>query len=113
MNIPQPAQRLEKIAQIQRMERGKLTVMREGPQGPHYKLQSWEKGKNLSRYVARDQAAAVQQAIAGYRQFQELTEQYAQAVIDQTRAELAANSKKKKYKSRRKSAWPRTRKSRH
>ena len=113
MSIPQPAQWLEKIAQIQRMERGKLSVMREGPQGPHYKLQSWEKGEKLSRHVACDQAAAVAQAIAGYRQFQELTEQYAQAVIDQTRAELAANSKKKKYKSRRKSSWPRTRKSRN
>ena len=113
MNIPQPAQWFEKIAQIQRMERGKLTVMRESPQGTHYKLQSWEKGKNLSRYVACDQAAAVEQAITGYRQFQELTEQYAQAVIDQTRAELAANSKKKKYQPRRKSSWPRTRKSRN
>ena len=113
MNIPQPAQWLEKIGQIQRMERGKLTVMREGPQGPHYKLQSWEKGKNCSRYVSRDQAPAVEQAIEGYRQFQELTEQYAQAVIAQTRAELAANSKKKKYQSRRKSSWPRTKKSRN
>jgi hypothetical protein len=113
MNITQPAQWFDKIAQIQRMERGKLTVMREGPEGPHYKLQSWEKGKNLSRYVSRDQAPAVEQAIEGYRQFQELTEQYAQGVIDRTRAELAANSKKKKYKSRRKSAWPRTRKSRN
>jgi hypothetical protein len=113
MNIPQPARWLEKIAQIQRMERGKLTVMREGPEGTHYKLQSWEKGKNRSRYVSRDQAPAVEQAIAGYRQFQELTEQYAQAVIDQTRAELAAHSKKKKYQSRRKSSWPRTRKSKH
>jgi hypothetical protein len=113
MNIPQPAPWFDKIAQIQRMERGKLTVMREGPEGPHDKLQSWEKGKNLSRYVSRDQAPAVEQAIAGYRQFQELTEQYAQAVIDRTRAELAANSKKKKYQSRRKSSWPRTRKSRN
>lgn len=113
MNIPQPAQWLEKIAHIQRMERGKLTVLREGPQGTHYKLQSWEKGENLSRYVACDQAAAVEPALAGYRQFQELTEQYAQAVIDQTRAELAADSKKKKSQPRRKSAWPRTRKSRN
>ncbi len=113
MNIPKPAQLFEGIAQIQRMERGKLTVMRQGPEGPYYKHQAWENGKNLSRYVSRDQAAAVKEAIDGYHQFQELTEQYAQAVIDKTRAELAANSKKKRYKPRRQSSWPKTRKSKN
>jgi len=93
------------------MERGKLSVMREGPEGTYYKHQAWENGKNLSRYVASDQAAAVQQAIDGYHKFQELTEQYAQQVIDNTRAELATDSKKKKYRRRSKSSWPKTRKS--
>jgi hypothetical protein len=106
-----PAQLFEKIGQIQRMERGKLTVMREGPEGPYYKHQAWENGKNVSRYVPCDQAPAVQQAIQGYQKFQELTEQYAQAVIDKTRAELAAHSKKKKYHLRRKSSSPKIRKS--
>jgi hypothetical protein len=32
---------------------------------------------------------AVRQALAGYQQFQQLTEQYAQQVIEKTRAELA------------------------
>jgi hypothetical protein len=111
MNSPTLAQWFEQIAQIQRMERGKLTVMREGPAGPYYKHQVWENGKNLSRYIPREQAAAVQQAIDGYQQFQELTEQYAQLVINKTRAELAAHSKKKTYHLRRKSSWPKTRKS--
>jgi hypothetical protein len=111
MNPPKPTQLFEKIAQIQRMERGKLTIMREGPEGTYYKHQAWEKGKNLSRYVSSDQAAAFQEAIEGYHKFQELTEQYAQSVIDKTRDELAANSKKKSYKLRHKSSWPRTRKS--
>jgi hypothetical protein len=111
MNSSKPAQLFEKIAQIHWMERGKLTVMREGPEGPYYKHQAWEKGTNVSRYVSRDQAPAVQQAIAGYHQFQELTEQYAQAVIDKTRAELAVSSKKKKYHRHPKSSWPKTRKS--
>jgi hypothetical protein len=111
VNIPKPAQLFEKIAQIQRMERGKLTVMREGPEGSYYKHQAWENGQNLSRYVSRDQAPAVQEAIDGYQKFQELTEQYAQALIDKTRAELAANSKKKTYHLRRKSSWPKTKKS--
>jgi len=93
------------------MERGKLTIMREGPEGPYYKHQAWENGQNLSRYVSRDQVAAVQDAIEGYQKFQELTEQYAQAVIDKTRAELATNSKKKTYHLRRKSSWPKTKKS--
>ncbi|MCL5099434.1 MAG: hypothetical protein M1608_18250 [Candidatus Omnitrophica bacterium] len=46
------------------------------------------------RIAGGDQAQAVQQAIEGYHQFQDLTERYAQAIIDQTRAELAAHSKK-------------------
>jgi hypothetical protein len=111
MNTPQPTHLLDKIAQIQRMERGKLTLMRQGPQGPYYKLQAWENGRNLSRYVPRDQAATVQEALDGYQQFAQLTEQYAQAVIAQTRAELAAQSKKKIYRLRRKSSGPKTRKS--
>jgi len=107
----QTAQLFEQIAHIKRMERGKLTVMREGPEGPYYKLQAWEKGKNVSRYVSRDEAAAVREALEGYHRFQQLTEQYAQVIIDQTRAELAALSKKKTYRLRRKSSWPKTRKS--
>lgn len=102
---------LQQVAQIKRMERGKLTVMSQGPEGPHYKLQAWENGKNISRHVSRDQADAVQDALAGYHKFQDLTEQYAQTVIEQTRAELAAHSKKKIYNLRRKSSWPKIRKS--
>ena len=111
MNTPHSAQLFEKIAQIQRMERGKLTVMREGPEGPYYKLQVWENGKNLSRYVSRDQATGVQAALDGYHQFKDLTEQYAQTVIDRTRAELVAQSKKKHYRLHRNSSRSKTRKS--
>jgi hypothetical protein len=108
MNLTQLSQQ---IAQIKRMERGKLTVMSQGPGGPHYKLQAWENGKNVSRHISRDQADAVQDALKGYEKFQNLTQEYAQDVIDQTRAELAAHSKKKIYSLRRKSSWPKTRKS--
>lgn len=111
MNTPNPTQLCQQIAQIHRMERGKLSVMRQGPERTHYKLQVWENGKNLSRHVSNEQAPAVQQAIDGYQRFQDLTEQYAQQVIDKTRAELAAHSKKKKYNLRSKSSWPKTRKS--
>ena len=108
MNLTQLSQQ---IAQIKRMERGKLTVMSQGPEGPHYKLQAWENGKNVSRHISRDQADAVQDALKGYEKFQNLTQEYAQDVIDQTRAELAAHSKKKTYNLRRKSSWPKIRKS--
>lgn len=101
----------QQVAQIKRMERGKLTVMSQGPDGPHYKLQAWESGKNLSRHVSRDQADAVQDALEGYHKFQDITQQYAQSVIDKTRAELAAHSKKKIYNLRRRSSWPKTKKS--
>ena len=111
MNSPYPTQLFEKMAQIQCMERGKLTVMREGPEGPYYKLQVWENGKNLSRYVSRDQATSVQAAIDGYHEFEALAERYAQTVIDRTRAELAAQSKKKQYRLRRNSSRLKTRKS--
>ena len=111
MNSPQSIQLFQQMAKIKRMERGKLTLMSHGPEGPHYKLQAWENGKNVSRHVSRDQADAVQEALDGYRKFQDLTQQYAQTVIEQTRAELAARSKKKIYNLRRKSSWPKTRKS--
>jgi hypothetical protein len=111
MNNPNLAHLAGQIAQIQRMERGKLSILREGPEGPYYKLQAWEDGKNLSRYIPAHQADAVQQAIDGYRQFKELTDDYAQGVIARTRQELAADSKKNGRKSRRTSSWPKTRKS--
>lgn len=91
------------------MERGKLSVIRQSPSGPFYKIQARENGKNLTRYVPRDQAPAVQEAVAGYQRFQDLTEQYARLVIDKTRAEIASTSKKTKLRP--KSSLPRTLKS--
>jgi hypothetical protein len=100
---------LQKIAQIQFMERGKLSIIKESASGPFYKLQARENGKNVTRYVPREQAPAVQQALDGFKQFQALTEQYAEEVITQTRAAIAAGSKKKPARSR--SSGPRNRKS--
>jgi hypothetical protein len=100
---------LQQIGQIQSMERGKLSVIKESASGPFYKLQARENGKNLTRYVPREQVPAVQEALEGYKQFQALTEQYAHEVITQTRAAIAAGSKKKS--SPRRSSSPRSRKS--
>ena len=91
------------------MERGKLSLMRETSSGAAYKLQAWEKGKNLSRYVPPEQAPAVQEAIDGYARFQALIGQYVDQVIQRTRAEIASASKKTKHRP--KSSSPRTPKS--
>ena len=96
MHPPKSAENLlAQIALIQSMERGKLSVMRDTSAGPAYKLQAWENGKNVSRYVPPEQGPAVQEAIEGYRRYQALAEQYAQLKIEETRAAIAAGSKKK------------------
>lgn len=109
MKHPLPTQILQQIAQIQRMEPGKLCVMGYGPNGPYYNLQCREDGKTLTRYVPGDQAELVAQHTANYQQFQTLVGQYAQIIIEQTRAERAAGSKKKTPHL--KSSWPKSKNS--
>ena len=89
------AQILRRIGQIQHMEPGKLCVMRQGPNGPYYNLQWREDGKALSRYVPSDQVEAVAQDTANYQQFQALVAQYAQLIIEHTRAERGPALKKR------------------
>ena len=103
------AQILQQIAQIQRMEPGKLCVMGQGPNGPYYNLQCREQGKTLTRYVPGDQAQVVAQHTANYQTFQALVSQYAQLIIEQTRGERTAGLKKKTPRPR--SSWPKNRKS--
>jgi hypothetical protein len=74
---------LEQMAQIERMERGKLCAMGERP---HYNHQTWQGGKNVVRYVPAGEAKFVTDAIEGYKLFTELVEQYVDEVIRQTRA---------------------------
>ena len=95
MNTSTPTKLLEQIAQIQRMEPGKLCVIRQGPEGPYYSLQCHEGGKNRSRYVPRDQAEAVAEHTAKYQEFRTLVDAYAQQIIDQTRRERSEGVKKK------------------
>ena len=86
---------LQQMAQIQQMERGKLCLLRHGPNGPYYNHQTWENGRNVSRYVPPDQLEAMQQAIAGYQQFQGLVQQHVEQVVQSTRAQRVAGAKKK------------------
>ncbi len=69
---------LERMAAIERMERGKLCQM--GGR-PHYNHQTWREGRNEVRYVPKDEAVELKKDIAGYQLFIKLAEQYADAVI--------------------------------
>jgi len=110
MNAPiTPQVLLHQIAQLQHLERGKLCILRQGPNGPYYNHQTWEKGKNVSRYVPQDQVALLREAIAGYQQFQTLVEQYVQLMVQQSRAERTAGFKKKTPAPS--SSWRRTKRS--
>ncbi len=77
-------QLLERIAKIERMERGKVCRM---TGRSHYNHQTWRNGRNEVRYVPADDLEALQQAIEGYQLFLRLTEQYADEVIRLTRRE--------------------------
>jgi hypothetical protein len=98
---------LQQIANIQRMEPGKLCVIGQGKNGPYYNLQCREQGRPVSRYVPQEQVETVAQNTANYRTFQSLVDQYAQLVIAQTRAERMGGQKK----SRRPSSTSRTKSS--
>ena len=116
MNPPHRTDLLAQITQIQHMERGKLTAYhfkdRPAGSGPYFKLQCWENGKNVTRHVPAEQVPLLEDALAGYAKFQELTEQYAQAIIGQTRQELlTVGVKKKKPGPHPSSSWPRNKRS--
>jgi hypothetical protein len=91
---------LKEIAAIRSMERGTLCRLRSGP---YFNHQTWENGRNRVRYVSQADVPALQEAIAGYRRFLDLTRQYADLVIEQSRASRAATKSREPAKrSRRK-----------
>jgi hypothetical protein len=112
MNNLTKEQILQQITTISTMERGKLSAYsfkdRSGLAGPYHKLQHWQDGKNHTRYIPTDHLPAIQAALAGYTQYQQLTEAYAELVIAETRENLAA---RKKRKVRPRSVSPKKRKS--
>ncbi len=106
---PTPQSLLHEIAQIQRLDRGTVSVLRQGPQGAYYNHQCYENGRNVTRYVPPEQVPDLKEAIGGHHRVQELMAQYVQLMVDKTRAEREAGSKKKSLRP--KSFSPRTRKS--
>ena len=92
-------QLLAQISAIQRMEKGTLSTYvppgRSPGAGPYHKLQCWVEGKNVTRHVRPEELPAIKEALAGYARFQELSGQYAQLIIQQTRHQLDVDIKKK------------------
>ena len=105
---PTPQSLLQQIAQIQHLDRGTISVLRQGPQGPYYNHQCYETGRNVSRYLPPEQVPDLQAAIDGYHRVQELMAQYVRLLVEKTRAEREAGVKKKT--PRRKFSWPKTKK---
>ncbi len=100
MNKPlSPSQILAQITQIQSMEFGKLSEYRHPERskdsGSYFRLQIWKDGKNHSRHVRPEELPALREAIEGYARFRALSEQYAQAIVSQTRARVEEGVKKK------------------
>jgi len=87
---------LERMAEIERMERGALCQM---TGRPHYNHQTWRDGHNEVRYVPKDQVAELRKDIAGYQLFTKLAEQYADEVIRITRRRRDAQKQDRKPKS--------------
>ncbi len=92
---PTPESILHDISQIQCMDRGTVSIIREGPSGPYYNHQCYEEGRNVSRYVPGEQVADLKEAIEGHHRFQQLMEQYVHLMVERTRAERLAGLKKK------------------
>jgi hypothetical protein len=112
MNPTDKTHILQQIAAIDAMERGKLSayIFKERPEGsgPYHKLQYWRDGKNHTRYIPEAELPAVEAALAGHARYRQLTEQYADLIIEETRQNIAGLKKKP---ARRRSAWPRRKKS--
>ena len=100
MNPPDKRHLLQQIAAITAMERGKLSSYspNDGPaaSGSYSKLQRWECGKNHTRHIPTEEVPAVQAALAGYAHYQQLTAQYADLVIAETRQSLAEEKKRRR-----------------
>ena len=92
-----PESVLQQIAQMQRMDQGTVSVLRRGPHRSYYTHQCYENGRNVSRYVPAEQVPELEEAIEGYRRFQELVKQYVQLQVEKTRAERQEGLKKRAH----------------
>jgi hypothetical protein len=93
---------LQQMEQIQTMERGSLQEeTRPSKQdasqsnGPYFKHQVWEDGKNQTRRVPSDEAEALAQAIQGRKKFEQLAEQFVETTVAMTRSQPSRPDSKK------------------
>jgi hypothetical protein len=91
-----PEALLQQIASIERMERGTLCILRQGPNGPYYNLQIREQGRHVSQYVPSDQEPLLRENIAAYEQFKSLVEEYVRLLSERSREQRLAGVKKKR-----------------
>lgn len=101
---------LQQMEQIDHMELGSLQAetrpsLRQPnqPQGPYFKHQIWEQGRNVTRRIPPDKAPSLAKAIEGRKEFEKLAGQFVHATVAMTRAGASMNSKKNGMKSRRRS----------
>lgn len=92
-----PEKILEEIRQIQQMERGKLSPMRGGR---YFNHQMWREGRNVVAYVPPEQVPSFQEAIVGYQRYLELTQAYADLIIQHARQQRAKAFPKKSRSTR-------------
>jgi len=91
MNTTIKAKQLwERMARIDRMERGTLSQMKGRN---HFNHQTWQAGRNVVRNVPRDQVEALQKDIQSYAQFMDWVRQYADEIIRISRRQREAISK--------------------
>jgi len=78
------------------MERGKVCKMK-GRE--HFNHQTWQNGRNLVRYVPREEIEDLQAAIKGHDRFRQLAQRYADEIIHITRRELARTHPKQRRRT--------------
>lgn len=94
---------LEQMAQIECMEKGRLSeeyreTHKQGKTvrlGPYYKYQRWENGRNASRRVPAAEVEPLREAVDGYHRFRELATEFVELTVEMTR-ESASDAGKKK-----------------
>src|SRR5437016_4978857 len=96
---PTVRQLLAQIAAIKRMQSSTLSNYvppgRSPSPRPYHKRECSVAGKNVTTHLRPEELPAIKHALEGYARFQELTAQYAELIIQQTRQHLDLDIKKK------------------
>ena len=94
---------LEQMAQIECMEKGRLSEEyrekhKDGEMvrlGPYYKHQCWENGRNVSRRVPVPEVERLREGVDGYHQFRELADEFVEVTVEMSRKSAGDEGKKK------------------